>query len=142
MVEKSQPPTPSTALVAERESLDQNAQPQADNEAVITSSVPNDGNDNVPNGDEIGISPGLGDGNDGVQGVVVTDAAQLPEVKKKKKKSRKSGAQRGLVRRHKYRSLRWPADLGQSKPTGMEEFFADPPMTAEEFEEQQRIYDP
>ncbi|KAK5103448.1 hypothetical protein LTS08_002863 [Lithohypha guttulata] len=62
---------------------------------------------------------------EGERGVVVTDPALLPEPKKKKKKNKaRSAGKRGL-----------------NKPTGMEEFYADAPLTAAEYAEQKALYD-
>ena len=82
-------------------------------------------------------------GDDALEGVAVTDPADLPsEKKKKKKKHKKPASKRGLVRGAQ--CLYWwqQADHEiQGKPTGMEEFYAAP-MTPEEYEEQQQLYDP
>lgn len=59
---------------------------------------------------------------------------------KKKKRSKKSKSQRGRVCVPKVTSEQSLIAL-QNKPTGFEEYYADPPLTPDEYKEERSIYD-
>ena len=83
-------------------------------------------------------------GEDEVQeGMLVTNDGNIPDgEKKKKKKSKRSKAKRGLVRTTWYKGDTKLTGCWQKAPTGMEEFFADAPLTPAEYEEEKNLYHP
>ncbi|KAK5938487.1 hypothetical protein PMZ80_009458 [Knufia obscura] len=127
MTEDTQPALPLVA--AQREPLDEGQQPQAETGTAVSESVHStNGQDNHVADVNGGVDADGGDLNEGVQGIVVTDPADLPEEKKKKKKKKKNKKKPASKR-------------GLGKPTGMEPFFADPPLTPAEHAEEQKLYD-
>jgi len=98
MAESTQPAAP--AMIAEREPLDEVQQTQTALGASNSNAVDqmNGGNDQSNEANDNSHDAHRGGDGENVQGVVVTNAADLPEGKKKKsKKKNKPASKRGLV---------------------------------------------